>query len=70
MRVIAFFKVHISRLRKNTVQIKNLQNDDILACHVGMLKKYYRNKFVPYIEIRRSQEAAKKLRKPKKKRTN
>ena len=47
----------IDRLRHNTVRIKNLDNNDELACHTSMLKKYHKDAFVPLIELKRSERA-------------
>ena len=47
----------ISRLRHNTVRIKNLIDGKEIATHVGMLKKYYAKGFTPLIEIEKSERA-------------
>jgi hypothetical protein len=40
----------LERVRHNVLRIKNESNDDELACHVGMLRKYVRGEFTPAIE--------------------
>ena len=52
----------IERLRHNTLKIKNMDNNETLACHTSMLKKYNKNDFIPYQKIVESNREKEKLR--------
>ena len=69
------FKI-VQRLRHNTVVLEDenkksnnidkyvlVENEDTkdrFACHTSMLKKYYKDKFIPYLEMKQSKQAKSK----------